>query len=455
MRVTIFHVGDGDCVLLEAPMSDDNGDERQHRILVDGGRKTQFRKHARQTLADLEHIDLVCVSHIDDDHISGLLALIEDSVRWRVYNHLHEKYLEAKARADAAGTRPDRRKPRKPRFPEPPAIDEIWHNSLFELVGDELEPAIEASLANTAAALGGSGSTEFRSHAARCENLANGERSSMELSRRISDRQLGIPRNRPRNEVMALAKPGLRRVGPFTIRIIGPTVEAVAALEASWVAWLRANTGLLRRLQQEMLEDEERLADAVGTGAPAVANALGEGTITEPNLASLMLLVQERDGGPTVLLTGDGSSEDILEGLERQGRLDENGCAHVDVLKVQHHGAEANVTTDFVDRVTADHYLFCGNGAHHNPERAVVEAMIKARLGVDRPAVGPERPFTFWFSSSSKTPGLTDNRKRHMGKLEELVAKLAEDYDPDDRFTSTFLKEGSATIELQPDRSDT
>lgn len=447
MRVTFFHVGDGDCLLLDATTTEDDG-ERHHRILVDGGRKTQFRRHARDELYQLDSLDLVCVSHIDDDHISGVIAMIEDAVRWRVYHHQNEKYLEAKANADAAGTRPTRRKPRKPRFPEPPAIDEIWHNSLFELVGDELEPAIEASLTNTAAALGGSGSAEFRRHAARCENLANGERSSMELSRRISDRQLGIPRNRPRNQVMALAEPGLRRIGPFTIRIVGPTTEAVEALESRWAAWLRANTAMLRRLQERMLEDEDRLAEAVGPGAAVVANALGEGTITEPNLASLMLLVQERNGGPSVLLTGDGSSEDILTGLERQGRLDDDGRIHVDVLKVQHHGAEANVTQDFVDRVTADHYLFCGNGAHHNPERSVVEAMAKARLGVDRDVVGPPDGFTFWFSSSPLTDGLSDRRRAHMGMLRDLVTGLANEYDPTDRFTSTFLDGGSATIEL-------
>ncbi len=110
--------------------------------------------------------------------------------------------------------------------------------------------------------------------------------------------------------------------------------------------------------------------------------------------------------------------------------------------------AEANVTEDFINRITADHYLFCGNGAHHNPERSVVEAMAKARLGVGRDAVGPPDGFAFWFSSSPLTDGLTDNRKAHMGMLRDLVTDLANEYDPTDRFASTFLDGGSATIEL-------
>ena len=90
-----------------------------------------------------------------------------------------------------------------------------------------------------------------------------------------------------------------------------------------------------------------------------------------------------------MLLTGDGVSQEILDGLARHGKLDANGRIHVNVLKVQHHGALANVEADFVKRVTADHYVFCGNGAHHNPEIEVVEAFAKARLtGIDGERTG-------------------------------------------------------------------
>jgi hypothetical protein len=50
------------------------------------------------------------------------------------------------------------------------------------------------------------------------------------------------------------------------------------------------------------------------------------------------------------------------------------------VLKVQHHGALAIVTQEFVGYVAADHYLFWGKGAHSDPEMEVVEAFARARL---------------------------------------------------------------------------
>ena len=45
---------------------------------------------------------------------------------------------------------------------------------------------------------------------------------------------------------------------------------------------------------------------------------------------------------------------------KRHKKFDAAGRIHVDVLKVQHHGATANVDDAFVRAVTADHYVFCG-----------------------------------------------------------------------------------------------
>ena len=74
----------------------------------------------------------------------------------------------------------------------------------------------------------------------------------------------------------------------------------------------------------------------------SLATALGErNLVTPPNLASIMLLADE--GGKRLLLTGDGHSADIVKGLRLHGLLDGQGRLHVDVLKVQHHGAEFNI----------------------------------------------------------------------------------------------------------------
>lgn len=439
MRLDVFHVGDGDGVLLTA--ADETGEDRH--VLVDGGRGTQFKKHARRFLYDLPRIDVVCVSHIDEDHIAGVLRMIEDEVEWRVHDFTQSLF-------DAG----EGAKPKKPSFPRPPAIGEIWHNALFELVGDEMEVGVQGALTSSASLLAGSDDPAVQDLASKLDNLATGERSALELSRRISGNQLDIPRNRPRDATM-LRGGGTDEieVGGMRFLLLGPTQQDLDKLKTVWAAWIASNEEALVKLRRELRSDEEaigRLAASI-VANPMLQSSLGEGlsAVTAPNLASLMFLLEA--DGKSVLLTGDGVSSEILDGLEHHGKLDDDGRVHVDVLKVQHHGALANITEDFVQKVSADHYLFCGNGAHHNPELEAVEQMALARLtGIaGQPAVEAGRPFKFWFSSSPRTPDLSESRQHHMQEVEDKLEELRAAHDPgEDVFDFEMLDAGRLTIKL-------
>ena len=57
------------------------------------------------------------------------------------------------------------------------------------------------------------------------------------------------------------------------------------------------------------------------------------------------------------------------KGLQFVGLFEpgESSKIHVDLLKVPHHGSANNLDEDFFERITADHYVFSGNGEHGNP----------------------------------------------------------------------------------------
>ena len=412
-----------------------------------GAGKASYETNTRAVLGQLraadEKLDIVCVSHIDDDHITGILRLVEDEVEWRAFEFAQT--LDADIP--------------EPRVARPPEIGEVWHNGLFRLVGDDIGHVAEPVLATIATVLAGFRDERLRDFASDLDDLVTGERASMELSRRLSPDQLGISLNPPtggllmkRDVTGPLTAAEVVTLGSLTIRLLGPSQDDIDRLRVTWQAWIDANKVALDKLQAEMLADEERL----GTLSPSiVANpmldqALGAGLsgVTEANLASLMLLVEENAG--TVLLTGDGVSQEILDGLARHGKLDGEGRLHVNVLKVQHHGALANVEADFVKRVTADHYVFCGNGAHHNPEIEVVEAFAKARLtGIDSDGpVGPAAPFKFWFTSGPTTPDSTasQSRRAHMKAVKTKVTSLRVGNEA--RLSASFLKEGSLVIDV-------
>jgi hypothetical protein len=72
------------------------------------------------------------------------------------------------------------------------------------------------------------------------------------------------------------------------------------------------------------------------------------------------------------------------------------------------------MTAEFAQTVTADDYIFCGNGFSTNPEPDVVDILVK-----ERKKAFPQKEFTMWFNS---TEALTHPEfQAHMKKLKKNV----------------------------------
>ena len=411
MDLTIFHAGKGDCLLLRA-----NGTN----ILVDGGMRDAYREHVASALGALrsngEELDLLYVSHIDQDHISGVLQLMDDELAWRVFRS---------QRGRAGGSRA-----REPRQARPPKVRRLWHNAFKDQV-DANAGEIEELLAANATVFEMSNRQELRDEATLQRELAESVPEAIELSERASPEQLGIPVNRQFDGRLALVRPRGRpiKVGAFQLTVIGPFSEDLDVLRKDWNKWLKTHREQLEDLRRRMREDAGRLRaselELVPPPLLEAASALGDRSdVTPPNLASLMLLAEA--DGRTVLLTGDGHAREIERGLKEAGRLDAQDQMHVDVLKVQHHGAKANITEAFARAITADAYVFCGNGEHGNPEPAVVELILDARLGTrSTSAAGPSKQFRLLFNSSMAIEG-KKHHQDHMAALEKLVKRRAD-----------------------------
>jgi beta-lactamase superfamily II metal-dependent hydrolase len=79
-RLTAFPAEDGDCFLLSYGKEDKKGALRH--LLIDGGRKSSYPllKPSLKAIADAgEALELLVLTHIDADHIEGLLAMGEDA----------------------------------------------------------------------------------------------------------------------------------------------------------------------------------------------------------------------------------------------------------------------------------------------------------------------------------------------------------------------------------------
>ncbi|MEX2223944.1 MAG: MBL fold metallo-hydrolase [Candidatus Rokuibacteriota bacterium] len=415
MKLDIFQSHKGDCLLLES--------KDGHRILCDGGMSAAMSQFVAPALAKLrkanKKIDVAYISHIDQDHISGVLRLLRDEVDWRVF-----EYQRSKGNPKA----------RKPKNPRPPVIGGIWHNS-FRGLQDDHDGAIEDLIASTVPALLATGVSELRDMGERLYDIATSIPEALEVSGLAGAGLLGIPVNRlpgspgPARLLMSRPGQGAVKIGSLRLTIIGPGEEELRLLRKGWDNWLVENG----RRVEEINDEVKRRMEEIGARAAAgpILNLSGwngipdyEG-VTVPNIASLMFMVEE--DGKRVLLTGDSQQDVIIRGLTAAGFLGPQGL-HVEVLKIQHHGSENNLDEAFARQVSADHYVFCGNGEHENPDLGVIRKVFASRLGAaGKRAIAPRadgRAFTMWFSATAAVGPNGEKGRKHMVAVEKLVKDM-------------------------------
>ena len=320
----------GDCLLLHFGTSTQRG-----LVLIDGGPSQVYKPQLKPRLnsirsalgiasADPLPVDLLMVSHIDDDHIAGVLELTGELV-------------EAK------------------RAKKPPSIKlrRLWHNSFDDIIGNDPAKLLAAVTAQFGAAslTGESDVTGLDADAAKV--LASVPQG---IQLRDDARALKIKVNPEFDGSLVMAAKRAKPVAMgqgLELTVVGPMKAELAALQKEHDDFLKT----------KKTRPTASLASFTDTSAP--------------NLSSIVVLAVA--GGKRILLTGDARGDKILEGLELVGALKVGGTLHVDVLKMPHHGSDRNMEQSFLERVTADHYVFSGNGEHGNPERATLEMLRQAR----------------------------------------------------------------------------
>lgn len=190
----------GDCLVVEARS---RGSARY--ILVDGGPGGTYTEHLRPVLAKIAAdggvVDLAVLSHIDNDHVAGLLDLFEE------------------LRDPSAGAR----------AVELPRLRTLWHNSFSQAVGSaELEPEIRRVLANT-------DRTGIAMPTLTAVMRGVGEGDAL----RAAAKALALPVNDgfPGGHVRVGARP--LELDGLVIHVVGPSEAILAKLRDIWLAWLK------------------------------------------------------------------------------------------------------------------------------------------------------------------------------------------------------------------------
>lgn len=350
----------GDCMLLHFGSKAKPG-----LIMIDGGPKSVYAPHLKPRLQEIRKargldakvalpVDVLMVSHVDDDHIQGILDFTKE-----------EKVRVAE---------------KKPRFLN---VFSLWHNSFDEIIGSK-PTELTATASGTFKTEASTGSVTLNEDKVEKveDAFLDGSTGDQKEDREIVGSTLkvlasisqgfrlradadglGYGRNAEFGGKLIVAKAGAKPTaiaGSLKATVVGPMHDDLLALHKKHQEWLK-------KLEAEGKTAEETLAAYVDKSVP--------------NLSSLVVLLEI--DGKRMLLTGDARGDKVLEGLQLVGLLDKDADStiEVDILKVPHHGSANNLDKDFFKRVIAGHYVFSGNGEHGNPEREALEMLLNARAG--------------------------------------------------------------------------
>jgi beta-lactamase superfamily II metal-dependent hydrolase len=308
-------------------------------VVIDGGPGGVYEESLRPRLEQLRaagkkerlHIRLMMVSHVDDDHINGLIKLTD----------LLTTQQESQQTLDYK-------------------IDVLWHNSFDDVFDTVAEDLLDTPAAGepTAAAI-----ETLSSDLQLCEHSAlmlasTGQGQTL----RNNAVGLALTVNSPFDGLVTTSdKPN--KIGGVDYTVLGPSKKRLLEFQQKW------NKDLRKKAKSKDKKDKVEVAEYLDQSAF--------------NLASIVVLAEVE--GKKLLLTGDARGDDVLEGAKEVGLLTEGGTCPVDLLKAPHHGSDRNVEADFFAAFPARHYLMSGDGQHGNPEPTTFELLLEGRQTDNEP----------------------------------------------------------------------
>jgi len=332
-------------------------------ILIDGGYASTFHDYI---FPDLKHLakldyslDLVVATHIDADHISGLLSF------FKLNGNSHD--------------------------PKIIRVKNVLHNSLRSLAFPTVDDCETASNEDKELIL----EIRRRGYPRPSEPMVEPVEISTRQGSSLAALLLGGGyhwNSGGGTLCINSADTPLIELGPnVRLRVIGPPVDRFAQLHRQWVAALR-RMGFIGAIGTsdafddafEFLSAFKELQSSVRVGPPKLSNSenrsLDESYSADNSLingSSISLIVEV--GSSRILFLGDSWAEDIEASL--QALPNAIFPMNFDAIKISHHGSLHNTSPALLKLIDAPVFLISSNGERHcHPDFAILKAIV------DRPS---------------------------------------------------------------------
>lgn len=326
MKLEMLPAGCGDCLLLEYEF-----EGQSRRLLIDGGTPGSYPAlRARLLREPRRHFDVIVVTHVDVDHIGGVLKLLRDQELGVTYNDLwfngfaHLKSLLRDTHGETGSA--------------PATVREAPEDRLGPAQGEALSVLARAGRWNEA----------------------------------FERKAIVVPDsgNLPRVELP----------GGVVLTVLSPTPSTLRKMALVWEQELRVITKELALSDVPGSDAADRLG---GLNVKALAAEPEQRDDAPANGSSIALLVER--GPHSLLLAADALPDVLAVSLQRLLRERKQPRLSVGAVKLPHHGSKRNVTREWLDLVDCRNFLVSTDGSrfrHPDPQAISRIVFTKQKQGI-------------------------------------------------------------------------
>ncbi|MDE1480273.1 MBL fold metallo-hydrolase [Xenorhabdus bovienii] len=319
LKIRMHKADNGDCVSIET---------ESEFILIDGGTAQSFDNWKEQIVGQVDKIDSLIVTHIDNDHVNGIIKLL-----------IH---------------------------PECPSIEQVYFNGAEQLFGQLAEDGQVDQRADV----------KLQALSEECSDVGDkepiGYSEGTSLSYVISSN--GIKCNDVVDgEALYREKCEGFDIGSLKFTLIGPVHSSLSELKRIWEDKLEERNIRPRIISKSYYDAFEQYASNVREPVPnnheissteqssiqALANTPFDDDDSPTNRSSFSFLIES--DGKRILYLGDCHSEVVTSWLDQQ----ELEKIKVDVVKISHHGSQNNTSLELLRLIECNKYLISTNGKSH------------------------------------------------------------------------------------------
>lgn len=168
------------------------------------------------------------------------------------------------------------------------------------------------------------------------------------------------------------------------LTVIGPTPNRLESFKKTWKedVLLALKKGKLDEVSEGLEPYGAKKQPKLNTidDLKALAEEDASTDSSHANGSSIALVLEYRDS--KVVLAGDAFGEDLVDGLKAFSKEDEPVV--IDAIKLPHHGSKKNITKQLVESVSCKHWLFSTDGTRFkHPDAVAVARVLHANIGKD------------------------------------------------------------------------